>query len=171
MSELLQSAAPGRDLQCLPTTGRHVVPADWADFNGHMNEAYYLVVAARGTDRFLDLIGAGESYAAKGKGYFTVETHIRYLAEVHVDETLTVRTQLLAAEGKKLHLFHRLSREDGALAATVETLLLHADLTSRRSSLPDPQVVHAIGHFLADHAAMSADGAGRFVGESRAASR
>ncbi|WP_338044280.1 thioesterase family protein [Paracoccus yeei] len=44
----------------LPLTGDMMVPPEWTDYNGHMNEAFYLVAAAGATDRFLDMIGAGQ---------------------------------------------------------------------------------------------------------------
>ncbi|SFA52792.1 Acyl-CoA thioesterase FadM [Paracoccus halophilus] len=154
-----------RSTGALPVTAERQVPPDWADANGHMNEAHYLVVAAGATDRFLELIGAGADYLRSGRSFFTVETHIRYLAEVLAGDRLTVTTQVLRGEGRKLHLFHRLHRGDGMLAATVETLLLHTDLDTRRSSPPDARIAEAIGRFAATHSGQPAEGAGRFVGE------
>ena len=40
---------------------------------------------------------------------YTVETHIRYLAEVAALEPLDVHTQVLGADEKRLHLFHALA--------------------------------------------------------------
>ncbi len=147
----------------LPQTGDMMVPPEWTDYNGHMNEAFYLVAAAEATDRFLDMIGAGPAYVAAGRSFFTVETHIRYLAEVESGTRLIVTTQLLGAEGKRLHLFHRILRHQ-ELAATVETLLIHTDLTSRRACPPDPAIAEALAPFAA-HSALHAEGTGRFVGQ------
>lgn len=147
----------------LPMTGDITVPPEWTDYNGHMNEAFYLVAAAGATDRFLHMIGAGPAYVATGRSFFTVETHIRYLAEVDTGTRLTITTQLLAAEGKRLHLFHRLLRGPEP-AATVETLLIHTDLTSRRACPPDPAIAQALAPFAA-HLALPPEDAGRFVGQ------
>lgn len=144
------------------------VPPDWADENGHMNEAFYLVAAARATDRFLDMLGAGPDYIRAGHSFFTVETHLRYLAEVHVGDRLRVTTQIIAGAGKKLHLFHRLWN-GAALAATVETLLLHVDLTTRRGAPPRAALARRIQHLARGHAGLQAPGAGRFVGQAPAA--
>jgi carnitine 3-dehydrogenase len=122
----------------LPLTGDMMVPPEWTDYNGHMNEAFYLVAAAGATDRFLDMIGAGPAYVATGRSFFTVETHIRYLAEVESGMRLIVTTQLLGAEGKRLHLFHRILR--------------------------DPAIAEALAPFAA-HSALHAEGAGRSVGQ------
>lgn len=158
-------AQSGAGHSVFPVTADRQVPADWTDYNGHMNEAYYLVAAASATDRFLEILGAGKDYVSTGKSFFTVETHIRYLAEILAADRLHITTQVLRGEDRKLHLFHRLWRGDGMLSATVETLLLHADLASRRSSHPDAHVLHAITKFAAAHSARTAGGAGRFVGE------
>lgn len=96
----------------------------------------------------MEMIGAGSDYVAGGQSYFTVATTIQYLDEVKAGERMTVSTQVIKGAGKKMHLFHRLNVGE-RLAATVETLLLHVDLETRRSSDPAPEVAKA----LADHAA------------------
>lgn len=149
----------------LPVTGGQQIPPEWTDDNGHMNEAHYLTVAAGATDGFLAMIGAGPAYVASGKSYFTVETHIRYLAEVRAGDRLTVTTQILNGAEKRLHLFHHLRRDDGMLAATVETLLLHTDLTTRRTCPPDPSVARTLASLAEKHLALPAEGCGRFVGQ------
>ncbi|WP_176082794.1 carnitine 3-dehydrogenase [Martelella sp. HB161492] len=149
----------------LPVTQKRQVPASWTDYNGHMNETFYLEAGSKATDGFMALIGAGPDYIAQGLSYFTVESHVRYLDEVHAGDTLTVTTQLLNGEGKKMHLFHRIYRGDGTLSATVETLLLHTDLKARRSTMPTADVAEKLAEFTRLHADIPADGAGRFVGE------
>jgi carnitine 3-dehydrogenase len=161
-----EAALPRANSADLPVTGHRRVPPTWTDYNGHMNEAFYLEAAADATDRFMELIGADAAYIAGGTSYFTVESHIRYLAEVHAGDTLTVTTQLLDGEGKKMHLFHRLSRGDGTLAATVETLCLHVDLTSRRSCPPAEAVAERLTAFARAHGGLPLpEGAGRSVGQ------
>ena len=106
---------------------------------------------------------SGPAYVATGRSFFTVETHIRYLSEVESGTRLIVTTQLIGAEGKRLHLFHRILR-DQEPAATVETLLIHTDLTSRRACRPDPAIAKALTPCAA-HSALHAEGTGRFVGQ------
>ncbi|MBM3604889.1 MAG: carnitine 3-dehydrogenase [Alphaproteobacteria bacterium] len=149
----------------LPITATRQVPVSWTDYNGHMNEAYYLEAASQATDRFMELIGADAAYVASGHSYFTVENHIRYLDEIHAGDRLTITTQVLAGQGKRLHLFHRLWRDNDTLAATVESMLLHTDLSTRRTSEPRAGVSKALTRWVARHAEMPAEGAGRSVGE------
>ncbi|WP_323768622.1 carnitine 3-dehydrogenase [Marinovum sp.] len=152
----------------LPVTVDRVIPQSWTDYNGHMNEAHYVEVSCQATDRFMEMIGADAAYVAAGGSYFTVENHVRYLAEMTAGARVKVTTQVLDGRGKKMHLFHRLLMEDGTLSATVETLLLHVDMTTRRSAPPSAQVAARLEGFAAAHAALPVpDGVGRPVGQRR----
>ncbi|MGR3497665.1 MAG: carnitine 3-dehydrogenase [Limimaricola soesokkakensis] len=160
-----RSLPEGGELDGLPITLRKSVPVTWTDYNGHMNEAAYLELGSWATDELMKLVGADAAYIASGKSFFTVDTRIRYLDEVHRGTMLTVTTQLLEATGKKMKLFHRVTKPDGTLAATIETLLLHTDLTSRRACPPEPQVAAALETLAAAHAGRPAEGAGGAVGQ------
>ncbi|PTW54369.1 carnitine 3-dehydrogenase [Breoghania corrubedonensis] len=155
-------------LEGLPVTARRRVPSTWTDYNGHMNETFYLEAGSKATDGFMELIGADSDYIAGGLSYFTVESHVRHLNEVHSGDMLTVTTQVLTGQGKKMHLFHRLHRGDGELAATVETLLLHMNLNTRATCLPELAVAQKLSGYAVEHAGLKAEGSGRFVGERKA---
>lgn len=159
---LLPNPAPAD----LPITVSRQVPQSWTDYNGHMNEAHYNEVSSQATDRFMEMIGADAAYVASGKSYFTVENHIQYLGELHAGDHITVTTHVLHGAGKKMHLFHNLTNANGALAATVETLLLHMDLNARKTSLPSDLVAEKLAAFAQAHMSLpTPDGAGRFVGQ------
>lgn len=150
----------------LPVTVQRQVPQSWTDYNGHMNEATYLEASAQATDKFMQMIGCDAAYIAAGGSYFTVESHVRFLNEMHEGDLLRITTQVLSGEGKKLHLFHRLKNADGQLAATVETLLLHMDLKTRGTSLPAETVAQRLSEYAARHKAMPPpEGVGRYVGQ------
>jgi carnitine 3-dehydrogenase len=105
-----------------------IVPTDWIDYNGHLTESRYLDVLAEATDAFLRLIGIDGDYVATGRSYYTVETHIRHLAEASAGEHLHTDTQLLSHDQKRLHLYHEVRRKgDEVLVATGEHMLLHVD--------------------------------------------
>ena len=142
--------------------------ADWTDYNNHMNESRYLQCFADASDALLRLIGVDADYVAAGGSYFTVETHIRHLDEVAALEPVTATTQVLAAEGKKLRLFHRLCHEDGRLLATGEHLLVHVDLATRSAAQPSPAVAAKAAGIATAHAALPwPEAAGRAVGQPR----
>ncbi|GHH01071.1 carnitine 3-dehydrogenase [Pseudodonghicola xiamenensis] len=155
----------GGEIDGLPITSRRAVPVTWTDYNGHMNEAAYLELGTWATDGMMQLVGADEAYIASGKSFFTVDTRIRYLDEVQRGEVLSVTTQVLQGEGKKMKLFHRAFKLDGGLAATIETLLLHTDLTTRRACPPEPEVAAALARYAKAHAGRSAQGASGAVGD------
>lgn len=157
-------AEPAPDIKRpLPTVTR-TVPLDWTDYNGHMNEARYLQAFGDATDRFMEIIGCDTDYIASGGSYFTVETHIRHLDEVHAGARIRVETQCLLGEGKKMHLFHRMYEGDRFLA-TGEHMLIHVSLDTRRASVPAEKIAMRLGEIAAAHATLDRPGgAGRAVG-------
>lgn len=143
------------------------VPLDWTDYNGHMTESRYLDAFTNATDRFMEMIGCDADYIAAGGSYFTAETHIRHLDEADAGARLTIRTQLLLGEGKKLHLFHSMY-EGERLLATGEHFLLHVSLKTRRPSEPGPQVAAALDLVARAQADLPRpEGAGRSIGAPR----
>lgn len=120
------------------------VPKIWTDYNGHLNEAHYLEVFAQASDRFLEVIGAGQDYVKAGHSYFTLDTHIRYLAEITAGERIRVTSTLIEGDGRKIKLAHRLQGGNREAAATAEQLLIHVDLMTRRSSSPEPHVLQRV---------------------------
>lgn len=127
------------------TTLSRAVPLDWTDYNGHMTESRYLDAFANATDRFMELIGCDCDYIADpdGGSYFTAETHIRHLDEVHAGARISVRTQMLLGAGKKLHLFHTMVEGDRVLA-TGEHFLLHVSLKTRKPCAPSAAIEAAM---------------------------
>lgn len=130
------------------------VPQYWVDYNGHMNESRYLEASSTATDTLLRLIGVDEDYVASGGSYFTLDTHLRHLHEIFVHEHLRVTVQVLAGTGKKLRVLNRLQKADGCLLATVEHLLIHVDLHTRRSCLPAEAVQAKIQRLVTAHATL-----------------
>lgn len=158
------AADPGQPIRTLERR----VPPDWTDYNNHMNEARYLQCFADASDAFLRIIGVDADYVASGGSYFTVETHIRHLAEVAALEPIHAETQVLEAKGKKLRLFHKLFHADGTLLATGEHMLVHVDLKSRAASEPPAPIAGKAAEFAKAHAHLpTPDGAGRSVGQPK----
>ena len=106
------------------------VPADWVDYNGHVHESRYLQLFGDATDALLGALGVDGAYLAQGT-YMTAETHLSHLRELHAGDEVSVTTQVLGADEKRLHVFHTIVR-DGVPAATAEQMLLHVDAASGR---------------------------------------
>jgi acyl-CoA thioester hydrolase len=116
---------------------------EWIDANDHMNLAYYTVLFDYATDALFDAIGIGRQYKdSTGNGTFVVETHNLYERELLLGERVRVATQILAMDGKRLHLAHEMfmAAGDGLRVATQELMYLHVNLSTRRVS-PFPDAV------------------------------
>ena len=163
-----QKSTDDNDLsQPIRTTQRRI-PADWTDYNNHMNEARYLQCFGDATDAFMRMIGCDAQYIDSGLSFFTVETHIRHLDEVRVNEVVYTTTQVLAGAGKKMHLFHHLYHDSGRLLATGEHMLIHVSLDTRAACPPDDAVSAKLHEIANLHARLpTPEGAGRAVGQSR----
>ena len=149
--------------QPIETVAR-AVPLDWTDYNGHMNEARYLQAFGDATDKMMAMVGCDDAYIGTGGSYFTAETHIRHIDEVHAGAKIRVTTQVMLGEGKKLHLFHAMY-EGARLLATGEHMLIHVSLETRKASTPSEEVARALGKVAAAHADLpKPQGAGAAVG-------
>ncbi|WP_417719105.1 carnitine 3-dehydrogenase [Salipiger sp.] len=144
----------GRLDETLPmVTVRRVVPADWTDTNGHMNEGRYGQIFSDAAEEFMHHVGADAAYIAAGHSYFTAETTIRYLAETLAGERVRVETRVTLGEGRKLRLVHEMRGEaDGTLRAGCDQFLLHVSLDTRRSCPPLPAVAAEVERIARLHA-------------------
>jgi acyl-CoA thioester hydrolase len=113
---------------------RETVRPDWVDYNGQMNVAYYVLVFDHATDTFLDVIGLDTVHReATGNSVFVAEAHVTYENEVMDGDKLRITTQVLDADAKRMHIFHRMYANDSdEVAATNELMILGVDLATRR---------------------------------------
>ncbi|WP_135506972.1 carnitine 3-dehydrogenase [Roseovarius aestuariivivens] len=118
-------------------TQRRMVPVDWTDMNGHMNEGRYGQLFSDAAEVVMAYVGADEDYVARGFSYFTVETTIKYVAETYAGEEVEVLTRVTEGGGKKLRCAHEMRRaSDGEVMATCDQLMLHVSLETRRTCEP-----------------------------------
>ncbi len=83
----------------------------------------------------LGIVGAGQDYVSAGFSWYTVETHIRHLGQARLGEPIEVRTRVLTADSKRLHLFHEMvSLNQDAAIATAEHMLVHVDAKAEKSA-------------------------------------
>jgi acyl-CoA thioesterase FadM len=138
---------------------RTSVKLEWIDYNGHMNEAYYVLVFGFATDAFLDWIGMDGAYREGTRtSLYTVEGHIAYLQEVPLGTNLKVATTLVAADAKRVHLFHEMTRDsDGAGLATYELLALHVDQAGPRVTSMPAAILDKVLALAKRHEPLAAD--------------
>ena len=139
-----------------PFTGHAAtVRPEWIDENGHMNMAYYIVVFDGAIDHLWAAIGLGQPYRERTQhGTFAAESHIIYKAELLLGDEMRVSTQIVAADGKRIHLAHEMRRTNGAVAAQQEVMLLHVSLQTRRVVPFLPEAAGLIAAAAQAHAAL-----------------
>ena len=141
------------------------VMPEWLDYNGHMTEFRYGQVFSDATDEVIKAGGFDEAYLKKGFSFFTVETHIRFLGEMHLGDAFVVDSQILSFDGKKLHLCHQMRNEAGDVVATGEHMLLHVDTNKGASAMADTPVAQMLGALArAQETLAMPDFCGRAVG-------
>ncbi len=118
-----------------------IIPVDWTDYNGHMNESRYAEAFSEAVDFVMGSVGADAAYIASGFSYFTVELSCQYQAEAHAGQKITIESQIMLGEGKKLKVHHRMYAKDGTLLATGDHFMLHVSLKTRRTCNPEPDVL------------------------------
>jgi acyl-CoA thioester hydrolase len=118
------------------------IEPQWIDYNGHLNMAYYNVVFDRALDEFWVKLGLGPDYLeTRGCSTFTAECHVRYLREIHLSDPVRVSVLLVAADGKRLHIFEELRHAtEGWLSATSETMTLNIDMAARKVTPFPPDI-------------------------------
>ncbi len=114
------------------------VKDDWLDPYGHLNEAYYLVGFANAAWTFMDFFDIGPAYTERtGCGFYTVETHLRYLQEVRAPAVMEIEAMIFETDKKRCH-YGMIMRVDDVERATFESLLLHVDTNAGRTApIPD----------------------------------
>ncbi|WOD06070.1 thioesterase family protein [Marinomonas sp. GJ51-6] len=119
------------------------VLTEWIDYNGHMNDACYVVAFSHSVEEFMAHIDLHEAFREEHSvSIYTLQSMVTYLKEVSEGENIVIKGQLLESDAKKLRLFltmHHATTHDEL--ATMETLLLHMDMKNHR---PAPFLPHTL---------------------------
>lgn len=143
-----------------------IVRPEWIDYNGHMNVAYYVLAFDFATDAFLDHIGLDRQYKQEANcTTFVVDMNVCYLGEVLEGDKLRFSTQILNADEKRLHYFHRMYHADkGFLAATNELMTVHISLETRRIAPMRESLQKRVSEIRKEHALLPIpEQAGRLI--------
>ncbi|HUM13081.1 MAG TPA: thioesterase family protein [Myxococcaceae bacterium] len=120
--------------------------ARWADmdFNQHMRNAAYLGVAEETRLRYLEAHGwPMREFSRRRLGPVVVEDVLTYRKELNLLEPFRVELAVAAItdDARKMRIRNRFLRSsDGALCATVQSLVLWFDLEQRRTVVPPPEL-------------------------------
>jgi acyl-CoA thioester hydrolase len=120
------------------------VREEWIDYNGHVNDSAYAVICTEANEVFLDHVGVSADYQARtGCTTYTVESHLRYLAEVGRGAVLHADVLPVDADAKRLRLHTTVWNGDEAVL-TGEYLFLHVDQAEGRVTPFPPDRAEAI---------------------------
>lgn len=108
---------------------RNTVQPGWIDYNRHLNDGYYAQIFSWATDEMMIRIGLGpETRQATRHTIYTLETHVRFLAEVKLDAPISVSCDVVEWDKKRLRILLTMIDESrGIVAATSEQLLISVD--------------------------------------------
>jgi acyl-CoA thioester hydrolase len=152
------------------TIHRDTVRPEWVDYNGHLRDAFYMLIFSLATDAFMDRIGLDDAArTSRGRSLFTLEAHINYLHEIKEGTAVRVEASVLAFDAKRVHLYMEMFAGEGTgpIAAS-EQMLLHVDTTNgAKSATFDADIVDRIEAMFRDvpnEAPKEARYAGRVIG-------
>lgn len=143
------------------------VRAEWVDYNGHLRDAFYMLIFSFATDVLIDLIGLPDAVRKeRRRSIYTLEAHISYLHEIKQGAQVRVDMRVLGHDAKRLHLYLELFAGDGdEPVAAGEQMLLHVDTGGPRAVAFDPDVAAHVRTLADTHAALPpAAFAGRVIG-------
>ncbi|MDQ3616408.1 MAG: thioesterase family protein [Actinomycetota bacterium] len=146
---------------------------EWLDYNGHMHDASYGVVLSDANEELFAALDLSADYrATAGASFYTVESHIRYLAPCFLGQGLSASTILVAADARKMRLYTELLHQDGRPAATGEFFYLHVDTALGATTDMPPDQHERVQEMLAAHARLRRPAhLGLGVGADRTGSR
>jgi len=131
------SAAPVTELPVYRAT----IDPDWIDYNGHLRDAYYGLVASYAVDDVMDHLGLDAAYRERTHcTLYTLEVHLHYLHEVKSSDDLGVISSVLDFDRKRIQVGCRfICSRISERVATAEMMLLHVHQGDKPSvaSFPD----------------------------------
>lgn len=127
------------------------IPEAYQDENGHMNVRHYFDLGVAAIGVVVERMGVTEEYRdGRGQGFFTAEHHIRYHAETHVGDEVSVHFRGIERSAKVLHAVALLVNDTTArLVAALEVVAVHVDLRTRGVVPFPPDLAASIDRELA----------------------
>lgn len=110
---------------------------------GHMNVMWYVGKFDEATWNLFHRAGLTPSWLrANHRGMAAVDQHIEYRRELHAGDVVTIRSQVLEIEGRKMRFRHEMTNDETGEVAAVTTLLgVHMDTQARRACAFPPEIV------------------------------
>ena len=145
------------DILELPALLTRLVPPDWEDLNGHVNIQHYMELYCEASWPMLAVFGVNDDYfKERHNGFFDLEHHLFYLAEIHVEDKVSVHSRLMNASAKRFHgMMFVVNQSRQQLASTLEYVTSSANLRSRRTAPFPDDIARVLGGLVKEHARLA----------------
>ena len=124
---------------------RAAIESGWIDFNGHLRDAYYGLVASYAIDAVMDYLGLDAAYRDRTHcTLYTLEMHLHYLHEVKSSDDLSVISSVFDFDRKRIQVGCRfICSRVSEPVATAEMMLLHVHQGDKPTVASFPDEVSA----------------------------
>src|SRR5437762_3234543 len=107
------------DVSGVPIYQTAILP-EWIDYNGHLRDAYYVLIVSLACDALMDRLRMDAAYRQRTLcTLYTVEMHIHYLHEVKATDTAIVAVRIAGADHKRIHAAFEILRAGHTPAAAL----------------------------------------------------
>ncbi|MEM5329713.1 thioesterase family protein [Paraburkholderia sp. JHI2823] len=148
-----------------PVVYHDTVRAEWVDYNGHLRDAFYMLIYSYATDALLDAIGLDAAQRdARGRSMYTLEAHLNYLHEIKEGAQVRVEVRVIEHDAKRARLYLEMyAGERAEPVSASEQLLLHVDRSGPRAAAFDPDVLTRVAALCARSAGFAPRHAARAI--------
>ena len=128
------------------TIYRSAIRPEWIDYNGHLRDAYYVVVLSDAIDALMERVGIDAAYRARtGNTLYSLEMHMHWLEEVKAGDALEIDACILGADAKRLHVGCDVrSARRASPVATAEFMLSQPEHGKCRADVAVERIDHAM---------------------------
>jgi acyl-CoA thioester hydrolase len=116
------------------------IQPEWIDYNGHLRDAHYTLVASYAADALMDYLGLDAEYRQRTRcTLYSLEMHVHYRREIMQSDDLAVATSILDFDAKRIHVGCQFTCSRFAeTAALIEMMLLHVHQADTPKNAPFP---------------------------------
>jgi acyl-CoA thioester hydrolase len=145
---------------------RDTVKPEWVDYNGHLRDAFYMLIYSLTTDAFMDRIGLDEAGRhARQRTMYTLEAHVSYLREIKEGAAVRVDARVIASDTKRVHLYMEMFEGEGDQPMSAcEQMMMQIDTSGEPKAASFDEEVGGKVAAMETIAAAEARYAGRVIG-------
>jgi acyl-CoA thioester hydrolase len=114
---------------------------EWIDYNGHVTDAAFAIIAAEANEALLASVGMSEDYRRQtGRALYSRRLEIDFLAEIPATGTISVTSSVEKIGRTSVTMLATITREDDLVAAETRHVYVLVDgNTNRGLALSDDQ--------------------------------